>query len=90
VFRFTRRAVLEVGYIGVDVRMRLVSAAKRGLHVTGIDISSRALFLLKNRVKAMRLAHKVDLVLGDVTALPIGSEVFDAAVCSSEKYCRLI
>jgi ubiquinone/menaquinone biosynthesis C-methylase UbiE len=60
--------------------MIIVPAAKRGLHVTGIDISSRALFLLKNRVKAMRLAHKVDLVLGDVTALPIGSEVFDAAV----------
>jgi hypothetical protein len=63
--------------------MIVVPAAKKGLYVIGIDISSRALCLLKTRLKAIKLEHRVELVLGYVTTLPIRDELFDAAVCSS-------
>lgn len=63
--------------------MTIIPAARRGLHATGVDISARALSLLRNRVKAMKVADKVDLILGSVTALPIRADIFDAGVCSS-------
>jgi SAM-dependent methyltransferase len=58
-----------------------VRLARRGIAVTGVDFSSSALAAAEQHVKASGVAGNVELMRGDLLALPFGDGEFRAATC---------
>ncbi|MBS3055603.1 MAG: class I SAM-dependent methyltransferase [Candidatus Aenigmarchaeota archaeon] len=59
----------------------IVPAAKRGIKITGLDISPTAIKLLRTRLKKMQIGKRCKLVVGDINSLPFKDSSFDKVVC---------
>jgi len=59
----------------------VIPAAKRGIKVSGIDISPTAIFLLQKRLDDLDIKNKCHLFLGDINSLPFQSASFDKVIC---------
>src|SRR5664279_2999970 len=70
-------SVLDVGCGGGILAEEL---AKRGAHVTGIDLSDRALQTARDHAAASGLHIRYEL--GKAEALPVGDGQFDVVVCA--------
>ena len=79
----TGASTLEIGIGTGRIALPLLA---RGIHVAGIDLSPRMIERLHAKYAAARAAHpetpwgQMDVLLGDITALPFGADAFDAVV----------
>jgi SAM-dependent methyltransferase len=67
--------------MGCGAGPNLLWLAKRGIRVSGIDISPTALRLCERNLRSAGLAHKIgDLIEGSVTDVPLPDGSFDGIV----------
>jgi len=66
--------------IGCGTGRALVKAASLGCRVTGFDLSEVQLAISRKAIEGTGLPENVELVAGDMTALPFGDRQFDACI----------
>lgn len=72
--------------IGIGTGRIALPLLERGVHISGVDISERMLQRLREKYATARAAQptgpwgRLDVALGDMTALPFADDAFDAAV----------
>ncbi len=70
-------AVKSVADLGCGTGRHAIEFARKGLNVTGIEISDSMLEMARNNVRASGLSDKIFLEKGDITELNVGRK-FDA------------
>jgi len=60
----------------------VIPAAKKGIKVTGVDISETTIKLLQKRIVRFELKNKCKLLKADITSLKFPSESFTKVACS--------
>jgi SAM-dependent methyltransferase len=68
--------VLELGF-GVGRGLQLALGAARHGHVVGVDLSADMLRAASRRNRAARAAGRLELVRGDIAAMPLGAARFN-------------
>ncbi len=63
-----------------DVAIEIVKLLPPDTRVIGIDFSDQMLKLGKKKIKETGFQNQIDLLFGDITALPYGNKTFDAAI----------
>ena len=88
--RWRRRAVASIGLSGretlldlctgtADLALAAVSGSRQAASVVGLDFATEMLRLGHDKIKIRRLQHRVRLVRGDATAVPLPDASVDAA-----------
>lgn len=85
--RYARQPVRRVLDIACGTGPHLVRLAERGYAMTGLDLSSRNIAYLDERLRAKGLA--ADLVVGDMTDFRLARPV-DAAICMQDSQGHLL
>jgi len=67
--------------IGCGTGAMTVKLAERGYRVCGVDHSAGMRAVATSKIEALGLSDQVELVEGDVRALPYDNEQFDLATC---------